>query len=374
MNWTENSDHSYSIGNYGNITINATDSIAAYDLDHTIIMPKKGKLFLNKNVDEWIFLDNIIDKIKESTIDKKFIIVTNQKKLNKKNDEFEIWKTKVYDVLYTIGVPCLVLVSFKEDRNRKPSPFIVLDNFSFNKENAFYCGDAGGINKAKTFKINTKTITHEKDFSDTDYKFALNLGIKFIHRNEYVYNDRTDLPLINYPNLSIDVNKYTDSNHQINKNTNPEMIILVGMPGSGKSTLAKKYVLLGYQVINQDTLKTEKKCLCETTKLLENNEYVVIDNTNPSKKSRQKYIEIAKKYNYHIKCIFIDTEKSICKHNNIYRNIVDPSRVQVPEIAYRMFTKYFELPTSDENINEMIRLDFEIDDQYILPEYNYYYY
>lgn len=374
----------YSQCSYKNQTITKQDMISSYDLDHTIIKPKHGSLFSNKKNNEWMFLPNIVNKIRESVTsnNSKFVIVTNQKNLNKKMNELEIWKTKVNEVVKIIDLPCIVLVSFRDDRYRKPSPFILKDNFEFNADGSFYCGDAGGIYVDRTYVHNGNTIKYDKDFSDTDYKFALNLGIKFIHRDEYVNGDTSRSLTITYPKLDILANEKELSTATFEPITTNklELILLVGTPGCGKSSISRKYSKLGYVIINQDTLKTAKKCITLSKIAIENNQSLVIDNTNPSKLVRQSYIQLIhdsnKTNDYNIKCIYFDVSQDISKHNNIYRNIINPQREVVPRIAYDVFKKKFEMPNVDEGFDQIIILKHALDNSLIKDSnvyFNYYF-
>jgi len=363
----------YSVCNYKNQTITKQDKISAYDLDHTIVKPKYGAFFSNKKNNEWIFLPNVVHKIKErvSSNNSKFLIITNQKNLNKKNVELEIWKTKVEEIVKSINLPCIVLVSFSNDRYRKPRPFILKDNFEFNLDGSFYCGDAGGIYVDRTFSCNNTTIKYDKDFADTDYKFALNLGIKFIHRDEFINNDKSRPLTISYPVLNVlpNKNELNISTFEPVLSNKLEMILMVGVSGCGKSSISQKYSKLGYVVVNQDTLKTAKKCIAFSKAAIENNQSLVIDNTNPSKSVRQSYIQLindlGKTNNYNIKCIYFDINLDICKHNNIYRSLINPQREIVPEIAYNVFKKKFETPSLDEGFNQVITLKYALDNSLV---------
>lgn len=73
------------------------------------------------------------------------------------------------------------------------------------------------------------------------------------------------------------------------------MIIFVGSPASGKSTFWKTH-LSDYVRVNRDTLKTREKCLKVAEDALEEGKNVVIDNTNPTKRDRQAFIDLAKEY------------------------------------------------------------------------------
>lgn len=379
LTWT-NITSSYAVCNYKNQSITIDDSIAAYDLDHTIIMPKTGKMFTNKKENEWEFLPYIIDNIKRDLALKnsKFMIITNQKNLNKKELEYNIWKLKIESVLATIDIPCIVLASFRDDRYRKPSPYILLDNYQFKKTDSFYCGDAGGIYVDRNYKAYNKTIHHEKDFSDTDLKFALNIGVDFIHRDKYLYNDTSKPSTLIYPDIkAAPTNKtLTTISYNPQPNITPEVVIFVGAAGCGKSTLSKKYETIGYTIINQDTLKTFKKCISEFTRLISLGKSVVIDNTNPAKKTRAEYIRLVsdiKKYKLH--CVHFNVKEEQCRHNNIYRHITNPSREIVPSIAYGFYRKNFELPSIKEGFDTITTLEFDVDSSIRdKPEYNYYYF
>src|SRR5579862_6005237 len=52
----------------------------------------------------------------------------------------------------------------------------------------------------------------------------------------------------------------------------PDIVLFVGSPASGKSTFFREYLApMGYERINQDTLKTRDRCVMEATALLEKN-------------------------------------------------------------------------------------------------------
>lgn len=90
---------------------------------------------------------------------------------------------------------------------------------------------------------------------------------------------------------------------------------MVGCPGSGKSYFVKNY-LDHYGYVNRDTLGSWKKCITIMEKHLDEKSSVVIDNTNPDCVSRQRYIEIAKKYNVPVRCFVMTTSIDHAKHNN----------------------------------------------------------
>jgi len=153
------------------------------------------------------------------------------------------------------------------------------------------------------------------------------------------------------------------------------MIIMVGYPGSGKSTISKSIQENGllnniyYHIINRDTLKTNEKCIKEMEKNIKLNYSIIIDNTNPSKIDRKKFIDIGKKYNYNIVIIELDTTENESKHNNYFRSYKYNSII-VPDIAYNIYKSRYEKPSLDEKINKIINTGINI---YDVDYYKYYY-
>lgn len=96
---------------------------------------------------------------------------------------------------------------------------------------------------------------------------------------------------------------------------------MVGCQGSGKSHFAKKY-LKNYTYVNRDSLGSWQKCVAKTNEALAQGKSVVVDNTNPDKISRQRYIDVAKKHNVPVRCFYMALEKEHIKHNNMVGDLI----------------------------------------------------
>lgn len=358
--------------------------VCGFDLDHTLIKPKNDKNFSSNNdpTDWTYFHPSIPQKLRElSKNGYKIIIVTNQAGLQSGKTNLDVWKQKVEQFLKDLDVTITVLVSTEKDKYRKPNEYIWTRFIKVDPkliEFCFFCGDAGGIKKSR--KIGTTIL--KKDFSDSDYKFALNLGIKFIHRDDFVFGSYKLDKLIKIPtnkditvDYSIDFTKIPigiTHKFEQSKNNSKEIIIMVGYPGSGKSYYCKKYIVpMNYIYINQDTLKTLKSCLTETQKLMEQNKNIVIDNTNPSIQVRENYIKLAKQYGYTVRCILFNTSKELSMHNNYYRNIVSGSSI-IPSIAYNMYKSKFNQPTIEEGFVKIDKIEFSFDADELPSQYKKY--
>jgi bifunctional polynucleotide phosphatase/kinase len=159
------------------------------------------------------------------------------------------------------------------------------------KKTSFYCGDAAGRRDAK-----------HKDFSDSDLKFALNVGIEFKTPENLFLGEKDKIEVKGFNPTTVPeegeliVGKGSKVDFQPK-----EMVLMVGAPGSGKSTFCKNF-LPGYIRVNRDTLKTKEKCYKVAEENILQGKSVVIDNTNPKKEDRRYFIDLAKKHGLKVRC------------------------------------------------------------------------
>lgn len=320
---------------------------ACFDLDDTLITTKSNKKF-PVDGDDWKFKYPNVKDVLRSQYEKKYniVIISNQRGL-KTQVLIDEWKRKLNNIMKELDIPITVYASIVKDFYSKPYPTIY-EKFITNATRIFYCGDAYDTKKA---------------FSDTDLKFALNCGIKFVTPEKMFQciDVIFDVPI--NPILNI-----KRTNELVNKAKQKEMIIMVGMMGSGKSYIAKK---LGSNIVNRDTLGTMKKCDLTCERLAKLSEHIIIDNTNPTKESRSMFINIGKKYGYKIICIVMDTPIEISQHNMRYRHYKSNGNIElIPDIAYRIFLKKYEEPNYDEGIDviehKMISISDDVDEDYFL--------
>lgn len=348
----------YIIGKSNNEDITGKN-IAAFDLDDTLIKSSKNNKDCDSNNDNWIFYhDSVKNKLKSLSLTHKIVIITNQKGVGKDADLTINWKKKIENIHKCLDIDLIILVSLKDDMYRKPRTCLWTKYINGNPNKSFYCGDAAGLPKRI---INNVTI--KKDFSDTDLKFALNLGIKFIHRDEFIFDIeyKTDKYNIKYP---IDFTKIKHGNfYDFHPNSSQEMLINVGLPGSGKSYFSNKIAsIYKYHIINQDTLITSKKCIKETEYALQNKESVVIDNTNVTKEARKMFIDIAKKYNVPYRCFLFTTDVNLCIHNNHFRNFITQNQVNIlPDVVFHTKKKYYVKPDESEGFQTIEKIDFSLE-------------
>ncbi len=144
-----------------------------------------------------------------------------------------------------------------------------------------------------------------------------------------------------------------------------EAIIFVGLQASGKSTFYKNHYFNTHLRISNDLLKTkyrEKKLLeiCLDTDMP-----FVVDNTNPTRAVRAKYIDLLKGSKFKIRCVYfrIDLERSLAWNRS------RSGAALIPDVGIFDTHKRIELPTMAEGFDQMQYVDI-IDDQFIVKAWN----
>jgi predicted kinase len=131
-----------------------------------------------------------------------------------------------------------------------------------------------------------------------------------------------------------------------------EIVVLVGIPGSGKSTLARsKYP--HHRRANLDTLRSRSKEDQEISNALMNGQDIIIDNTNTTKKSRRKYIEIASALGVKVRAVYLRCPLEV----GLARNSKRTGRERVPDKVVVMYHRMLQEPTLDEGFDSIEMID-----------------
>ena len=126
------------------------------------------------------------------------------------------------------------------------------------------------------------------------------------------------------------------------------MAIMIGIQGSGKSTFCQEH-LSSFCRINLDTLKTRNKEHLLIDECLSEGKNFAIDNTNPTRADRARYISLAQENGYYIIGYFMESKIKDC----IARNALREGKARVPDCAIAATSNKLEIPSFEEGFNEL---------------------
>lgn len=127
------------------------------------------------------------------------------------------------------------------------------------------------------------------------------------------------------------------------------MIIMIGIQGSGKSTFYHKYLSDSYVRVNLDTLKTRHQENLLISECIRNGKSFAVDNTNPTRADRQRYIPLAQYAGYKIVGYFMESKLQPCIERNNQRTGI----ARIPATAIAATSNKLQIPTYDEGFDEL---------------------
>ncbi|KAL1383230.1 polynucleotide kinase 3 phosphatase-domain-containing protein [Phyllosticta capitalensis] len=356
--------------------------LAIFDLDGTLITPASGNKF-GRDASDWKWWNSGVPTTLRELHEKGYLvaIVSNQSgiNLNSKaavkapktdNKRLETFKSKATAILSQLDLPISIYAATAKDEFRKPRPGMwrqLLDSNDLggpgkvDMAKSFFVGDAGGRPATSGSK--------KKDFSCSDRDFAANIGIPFFTPEEYFLGEEPkpfvrDFDPTEY--LGQGAGATTDAVSQFSEKKNPvDVVLFCGSPGAGKSSFFWRHLKpLGYERVNQDTLKTRDRCLKVAAEHLAEGVSVVVDNTNADAETRAHWVKLAQKHKVPIRCVLFTAPAKLCEHNDAVRALsaseqLNPEqRSMLPKLAFTSFVSRFRQPTKDEGFQELVEVDF----------------
>ncbi|RLN55309.1 hypothetical protein BBJ28_00021499 [Nothophytophthora sp. Chile5] len=370
--------------------------IAGFDLDGTLIVTKSGKRFAQNKEDwKWFHPTLVRDKLAQLAGDGYMLVIfSNQNGIAKGNVSATEVQRKVEAIVTKLDLPMLVFLGTDDNLMRKPRVGMWKEMLKLvdadgeeavDKQSSLYCGDAAG---------RPKIAGRTKDFAATDYKFALNLGIRF-HTPEDFFLDSKQRIHTRPDTWELGFDPHSIAISDVSAGTKPdqELIVLVGPPASGKSFFAKTH-LKSYAVVSQDELRTLTNCKKKCLEALEQKKSVAIDNTNRDPRTRKEWLAIAEQQvctdtglhcscirccvlvclrltvaapafylfavqKLPIRCFEMDVPKPLAMHLNAFRSLTEQKKI--PDIAIHGFYKNFVSPTVRASMKAGMGLNCEND-------------
>ncbi|GMS96311.1 hypothetical protein PENTCL1PPCAC_18486, partial [Pristionchus entomophagus] len=337
--------------------------VAAFDMDGTLITTKSGKVFPVDTTDWKFWSDGVAGKLRDlhEKEETKLVIFTNQKGLMTKKVDKGAFKKKIEAIVRNAKVPIQVFISIGDASYRKPMTGM-WDHFTkqgngdieIDKETSVFVGDAAGRHQTKE--------RARKDHSCADRLFARNIGLPF-QTPEQFFEGKTKeevwgpVPFCPHDYAKTERTLFEPKDTPL-PSPSREIIVMVGFPGSGKSSFAKRLEKdHGYVVVNRDTLGNWQKCVAKARDALQLGKSVVVDNTNPDKESRKRYIVLGAEQRVTVRCFEMTTTMQHAQHNVKYRMMFREG-LDVSTMVLRMHSSKYEPPSLSEGFQSLVKVNF----------------
>lgn len=318
--------------------------VAAFDFDDTLIKTKSGNVFA-RGSDDWKWWHSSVpSKLRQLAAEGYVVVVvSNQSGVKLKAQgagdmkSLSNFKAKITAVLNALDLPITVYAAAEKDLFRKPRTGMweqMIKDYEIDEldhSSCVFVGDAAGREADKAAKA-------RKDHSCSDRDFAANVGISFQTPEEYFLGEvakpftRAFDPAPYLASKLDSAEDSTTSHHFVKNSDVVELVLFCGSPGAGKSTFYWDHMKpLGYERVNQDTLKTRDNCIKVATQTIKDNKSVVVDNTNADVEVRAVWIALAKKLGVPIRLIHFTAPAKLSEHNDTVRALsADGLVCQIP--------------------------------------------
>ncbi len=139
-------------------------------------------------------------------------------------------------------------------------------------------------------------------------------------------------------------------------------VIFIGIQGSGKTTFYKKY-FADFAHVNLDTFKKRSKERKFFNACIEEEKSFVVDNTNPTKFDRERYIPTARENGYEIWGYYFNSPLE----ESMERNNQREGLAKIPRVGVLSTYKKLEVPEYDEGFDKLFTVKIR-NNEFIVEE------
>jgi bifunctional polynucleotide phosphatase/kinase len=315
--------------------VSAEDTVHFMDWDGTVVLPIRGKLFIERRTDDWKWVfPEVPDRLRN--IEGVVCFISNQSKANAENDRGlneqlrAAWKE--------IGwkrEPWFFGAFVKDYQFRKPSPgsiHLFRELSGWKGTPTRYIGDA---------------IGREGDHSACDRHLAENAGMEICPPETFFLGKTIEIPREDWsPLRDIPTDATIILGSGLDIPDDIQVLLMRGAPASGKSNLAERIqeqIPHQWVVVSQDQYKSLGKTLGVAQNLLIAGRKVIIDRTHPDEASRKPCIQLARELHKKAGIVSLETPTEIQNHLNHYRATKKRTK-PIPAVVYRKYHKCASTP------------------------------
>lgn len=143
-----------------------------------------------------------------------------------------------------------------------------------------------------------------------------------------------------------------------------EGIVFIGLQASGKSTFYKSYFFNTHVRLSMDMLNTRRKEAILLKTVLDLQQRFVIDNTNPTREERAKYIHQIKANKYKTIGYYFQSNLESC----LKRNELRTGKEKIPKVGLYSTLKRLQQPIKSEGFDELYFVEIK-DGEFKIREY-----
>jgi len=141
------------------------------------------------------------------------------------------------------------------------------------------------------------------------------------------------------------------------------IVIMMGVQGSGKSTFYATHLAENFVRVNLDTLKTRNRERLLIEECLAEGKSYAVDNTNPTRQDRERYIPVAREHGYRVIGYLMQTGVEHCLDRNRGRE----GKARVPDVAIYATARKLEHPTYEEGFDELYLVENDGTEMTVIP-------
>lgn len=142
-----------------------------------------------------------------------------------------------------------------------------------------------------------------------------------------------------------------------------DAVVLCGLQGSGKSTLCRERFFDTHVRISRDVVRTRERELALIHTCLGAQQAFVVDNTNPKRETRARYLALARASDFVASLYFVDCSIE----DALGRNALRTGSFRVPDLAIRGTAAKFEAPSIEEGWDHFFHVRL-CDGQFVVEE------
>jgi predicted kinase len=146
----------------------------------------------------------------------------------------------------------------------------------------------------------------------------------------------------------------------------PEAVLFIGLQASGKSTFYQRIFANTHLRINLDMLRTRHRETALTETCLAIRQSFVVDNTNPARQDRARYIVPAKQAGFRVVGYYFQSRVA----DALNRNVLRPPAQRVPEKGILGTVGRLERPSAEEGFDALFYVRIAEDSEFIVEEWN----